>query len=67
MQLALHRDSAITTMNDITNLNKHIVQVVEEAFQMVPKFAIPEGESVEVRVLKLATGVRDFHTELAKV
>jgi len=54
-------------MNDITNLNKHIVQVVEEAFQMVPKFAIPEGESVEVRVLKLATGVRDFHTELAKV
>lgn len=34
---------------------------------MVPKLPIQEGESVEVRICKLATGVCNTRTELAKV
>lgn len=34
---------------------------------MVPELAIPKGEPVKVGICKLATGVRDVHTELAKV
>jgi len=34
---------------------------------MVPESAIPEEEPVEVRVRNLAIGVREVHTEMARV
>ena len=34
---------------------------------MVLELAIPKGELVELHVCKLSTGVRDAHTQLAKV
>ena len=37
-----------------------------EACQMVPELAIPDGELIEVHIHKLATGVHDTCTELAK-
>lgn len=54
-------------MNDVTDRKKRIVQVVEEACQMVSELAIPEEEPVEVHVHKISIGVYDAHTELAKV
>ena len=54
-------------MTEVTNQNKCIVQVVEEACRMVPELAIPEEESVEVRIRKLATGVRNTWTKMARV
>lgn len=47
--------------------NKQIVQVVEEAFQMVPELAIQVEEPVEACVRKLATGVCDARAEMARV
>ena len=54
-------------MTEVTNQNKHIMQVVEEACRMVSELAILEGELVEVHVRKFATGVRDARIELDKV
>lgn len=54
-------------MTEATNQNKRIMQVVEEACRMVPKFAIPKEEPVEVRVCNLATGVRNACTKMARV
>lgn len=34
---------------------------------MVPELAIPEEEPIEVHIRKLATGVRDTHTEMGRV
>ncbi len=51
-QLSLQR-------NEVVEQNKQIMQVVEEACQMVPELAIQAEEPVEVRVRKLATGVRE--------
>lgn len=43
------------------------MQVVEEAYQMVPELAIQVEEPVETRVRKIATGVRDARAEMARV
>ena len=43
------------------------MQVVEEAYRMVPELAIPEEEPVAVHVCKLAMGVCDACTEMARV
>jgi len=66
-KMALQRDSAIATVTVETNRNKRITQVVEEACRIVPELAIPEEELVEVHVRKLATGVHDAHTEMARI
>lgn len=47
-QMVVQRDSSITTMNDVTNKKKHIVQVMEEACRMVLELAIPIDELVDV-------------------
>lgn len=54
-------------MTEVTEQNKCIVQVMEEACRMVPKLAIPEEEPIKVHICKLSIGVRDAHTELARV
>ena len=46
--------------------NKQIMRVVEEAFPMVPEFDIQAEDPVEVRVRKLATGMRDARAEMTK-
>ena len=53
--------------NEAVEQNKQIMQVVEEACQMVPELAIPEDAEADEQVYKLATGVCDACTELAKV
>lgn len=60
-QMALQRDSTITTLIEATNQNKHIMQVIEEACQMVPPLAI------EVHICKLDTGVRNARTKMVRV
>lgn len=65
--MALQQDSTITFVNDVTDRNKRIVQVIEEACQMVLELAIPEGEPIEVHIHKLAMGLRDACTKLTKV
>lgn len=45
----------------------NIVQVVEEAFWMVPKLAILAEELVEARIHRLAVGVCDAREEMARV
>jgi len=47
--------------------NKQIMQVVEEACQMVPELDIQAEELVEVCVHKLAIGVCDARAEMARV
>ena len=43
------------------------MQVIEEAWRMVPKLAILKEDPVEVRIRKLAIGVRDTRIEMAWV
>ena len=57
--MALHRNDAIATNTEATNQSKKIMQVMEEACRMDPGLAIPKEEPVKVRILNLATGVRD--------
>ena len=40
---------------------------MEEACQMVPKLATPDGEPIKVHFHKLSIGVCDAHIELDKV
>lgn len=54
-------------MTEVTNYNKRIMQVVKEACRIVPKLAFPKEEPVNVCICKLATGVRDPCTEMARV
>lgn len=51
----------------MTNQSKKIMQVIEEAYIMVPELAILEEEPIEVRICKLAMGVRDTQSEIAWV
>ena len=53
--------------NEVVAQDKKIVQVVEEAYQMVLELAIQVEEPVEVRVWKLVGGVRKAKEEMARV
>lgn len=53
--------------NEVLEQNKQIVQVLEEAFQMVSELAIQVEEPMEVCVRKLATGVSDTRVEMGRV
>jgi len=44
-----------------------MVQVLEEAYQMVPKLAIPVDALAEARIHRFAAGVREAREEMAKV
>lgn len=59
-QLGLHRNKAMEQ-------NKKMMQVVEEACQMVLELDIQAEEPVEACVRKLATGVHDAQTEMARI
>jgi len=50
-QLSLQRD-------EVVSQNRKMVQVLEEACQMVPKLAIPIDAPVDARIHRLTTGVR---------
>jgi len=54
-------------MTKATNQNKHIIQVMEDTFQMVPEIAIPDEELFKVSIHNLATGVCNTCTEMARV
>jgi len=47
--------------------NRQIVQVVDEACQMVPELAIQVEQPTKVRIWKLAARVREAKEEMAKV
>ena len=53
--------------NEVVEQNRLIVQVVEEACQMVSKLAIQVEEPVEVRVRKLATRLHDGRSKMVGV
>ncbi len=53
--MALQRESAIAVVTEVTNQNKRIIQVMEEACRMVLELAIRKEELVEVHVGKLTT------------
>ena len=59
-QLSLQHDKVVAQ-------NRQIVQVVEEACQMVLELAIQGEEPVEAHIQKLAAGVREAKEEMAKV
>lgn len=66
-QMALQGGSSITTVTEMTNQNKRIMQVVEEACRMAPELAISDEGPVKMRIRKLATGVHNTRTEMTKV
>jgi len=53
--------------NEVVDQNKKIMQVVEEACQMVLELDIQVEELVEVRIHKLAVGVCDARREMARI
>lgn len=57
-----HYNETLSIVTEVTNQNKHLMQVMEEACRMVPKLAIREEELVKVCICKLAIWVRDAHT-----
>jgi hypothetical protein len=59
-QLSLQRD-------EVVSQNRQMVQVLEEACQMVPELAIPAEAPAEARIQRLAAGVREAREEMAKV
>lgn len=65
--MALQRDTALTSMVELTNTNTRMIKAVREACRMVPELAIPKEAEVDEQVYKLAIGVRDARTDLAKV
>lgn len=54
--MGVQRDSAITSMMKLTDMNQRMIKVVDEACRMVLKLAIPTDESVDVRVLNSLRG-----------
>lgn len=54
-------------MTKVTNQKKCIIQVVKETCQMVQELAILKEEPVKLHIYKLATGVCDTRTEMARV
>ena len=66
-QMALQINAKVAAKTEATNQIKHIMQVIEEACQMVPELAISKEELIEVHIHKLAIGVHDTHTEVARV
>lgn len=65
--MALQWDTAHTSMMELTNTNQHMIKAMKEAYQMIPELVIPEDAEADEQVHKLATGVCDACTELAKV
>jgi len=59
-QLSLQRD-------EVVSQNRQMVQVLEEAFQMVPELAIPANAPAEARIHRLAAGVHEAWEEMTKV
>ena len=53
--------------NKVVEQNKQIMQVVEEACQMVLELAIQAEELVEAHIRKLATGVHETRADMARV
>lgn len=54
-------------MTKVTKQKKHIIQVMKEECRMAPELAISVEEPVEVCICKLATGVGDARTKMARV
>ena len=52
---------------EVMSQNRQMVQVLEEACQMVLELAIPAEEPAEVRIQRLAAGVREAREEMVKV
>ncbi len=65
--MALQRNDSIVGEAEVTLQSKKIMQVIEEAWRMVPELAIPEEETVEVLIRKLASGMHDTRTEMVRV
>lgn len=53
--------------DDVVAQNLQLVQVIEEAFQMVSELAIQAKEPAEARIWKLATGVHEVREEMDKL
>jgi len=65
--MVVQQDSTIGLVKDLTYKNQRIAKVMAEACRSVLELDIPKAELVDVRVYKLAIGVCNPHTELAKV
>lgn len=66
-QMALQKNASITAEAMATSQREKIIQVMEEAWRMVPELAIPKEEPVEVHIHKLDTGVHNTRIEMAWV
>lgn len=61
------KTAVITTWKKVQEQNKHISVLVAEAYITVPELHIPEEASLEAKIQKLGTSMRDAKTKMAKV
>ena len=47
VQMALQRDTTLTSMLELTNTNQCMIKALKEACRMVPELAIPEDAKVD--------------------
>lgn len=59
-QLSLQRDKLLSQ-------NQHLVQMIDDACQSIPKLAILADIPVEARIQRLAAGVYEAREEITKV
>ena len=53
--------------DEVVSQNRYMVQVLEEAFQMVPELAIPTEATIEACIQRLEVGVCKVKEEMANV